>query len=499
MTQATGGSPAAVRAMTAPPDGSRLTRARRLPYPELAVAAIAAAVFSWRVGSPSAWWDEAITRGVTSRSPSGILDLAERADVVHLAYYMLVHVVVGPNASITAIRLLSVAGAVGTAALLVTIGRELGSRRVGILAGLMWVAAPLASRYAQEARPYALVTFATTASTLALLRVCHRPWQRRRWVAYTASLIAVGLLNLLSLLVIVVHLAVVLAAGSAPVRRRWGISLAVTGAALLPLIVVALRQRGQVSWLPRPTFAQLLNFLHSEYSAPLLVVVIIVVALAGLGRGTHAPSLGLGLAWALLPPAVLWSISQVHPLFDWRYVLFSLPGTALAMASIATLLRLRWGIAVLLVLAVGGWHMQHVYRRPATGHAEDTRGAAEMVATGARPGDAILFLPASRRVVALGYPEDFRSVDDVALARDAESSATLWGVERPADEIAEALEYRSRIWVVTGPPRLGEGAEPEDVEKERLLTGPYRLAQVSDTARYEIRLYVRRPPVSMPK
>ena len=43
------------------------------------------------------------------------------------------------------------------------------------------------------------------------------------------------------------------------------------------------------------------------------------------------------------------------------------------------------------------------------------RGTAEVVGSDARAGDAVLFLPASRRVVKLGYPEQFRSVDDVAL------------------------------------------------------------------------------------
>jgi mannosyltransferase len=152
---------------------------------------------------------------------------------------------------------------------------------------------------------------------------------------------------------------------------------------------------------------------------------------------------------------------------------------------------LRWALGLVTVLALGGLHMQHVYRYPVIGHAEDVRGAATAVATGARPGDAVLFLPVSRRVVALAYPDAFQGVDDVALARTAQESATLWGVEVPADQVAHALHRRQRVWVVTGPARFGEEADLTDKEKERLLYNGYRLAGVTFTRSYEVRLYER--------
>lgn len=465
--------------------------ASRRGVPEVLVALLATAVFSWRVGRPSPWFDEAVTRDVTSRPASGILDLAAHVDLVHATYYLLVHGVLGDSATVTPIRLLSVAAAALTAVLLVRLGRELGSGRVGIAAGLLWIVAPLATRYAQEARPYAMVALVATAATLALVRVCRRPWLRRRWLAYVAALVVLGLLNVVALLLLVVHLTYVLATSSATVRNRWYLAAGSAVLALSPLLVASARQSEQVAWLPEPGVGQLTGFLLAQYAVGIAVLALLVPALAGLGRGTHSPALGLGLAWALLPPVILWTISQAHPLFDWRYVFFTVPGTALAIASLATLLRLRWAVAVIAVLALGGLHMQNVYRYPVTGHAEDLRGAAALVAAGGRPGDAVLFLPASRRVVQLAYPDAFRGVDDVALARGAEDSATLWGVEVPADGMAEALRKRQRVWVVTGPARFGETPDRADREKERLLYNRYRLAGVDFTRSYEVRLYVR--------
>jgi mannosyltransferase len=472
----------------------------RRPYAaELLVALISVVVFSWRVWRPSPWWDEAITRDVTSRSASQILDLSEHVDLVHTTYYLIVHAILGSSTTITPIRMLSVVAASLTAVLLVRLGHELDSPRVGLVAALLWTTAPLVTRYAQEARPYAMVALAATAATLALVRVCRRPWLRARWAVYAATVIALGLLNVLALLLLVVHLSYVLATSAATVRRRWYL---VGGSALLlltPMLYASSRQSEQVSWLPRPRFSQLAGFLQAEFAVGGVVVALLVIAIMGIGRGTHRPALALGLSWALIPPVLLWAISQSHPLFDWRYVFYTVPGTALALASLATLLRLRWLVVAILVLAIGGVHMQEVYRFTARGHGENIRGASEVIAEGARPGDAVLFLPASRRVVKLGYPDDFKGVDDVALEATGEQSATLWGVEEPAGDLAAALRKRTRVWVVTGAPRLGEiEADPAEQEKERLLYGGYRLTGVTDKGGYQIRLYERSGAASLP-
>lgn len=493
VTQTTGHTTTTVRGTV-----TRTPLPRAVRRPELLVSAVAATIFLWRVGSASAWWDEAITRDVVSRSTGDILALTGTIDLVHATYYLLAHGLFGTDASITTIRLLSVAAAALTAALLVRIGRELGSLPVGIAAGMLWAVAPLASRYAQEARPYALVACAVTAATLALLQVCRKPWRQRRWVAYGAALVAVGLLNVLALLIVVVHLVHVAATTSRAVRRRWYAAVTASGVLLSPLVVGGALQREQVSWLPRPDSGQLLGFLDAQYTVGPVVVLLLVLATVGLGRGTHAQALGLGLSWALLPPVLLWSVSQVHPLYDWRYVFFAVPGTALALASLAPLLRPLWTTVLVVALAVTGFHMQQVYRWPATGHAEDIRGTAQVIGDGARPGDAVVFLPASRRVVALGYPDEFAAVDDVALARDPVSSATLWGVESSPREMAAALRDRSRVWVVTGPRRYGEGEEPVEREKQRLLASEFRLAEVVEKARFEVRLYVRAQPHLVP-
>ena len=484
-----------------------------LDHPEVGVGALAAALFSWRYTVPSPGWDEAITVNVVGRSTDQILSMAGNVDLVHLTYYLLVHAVAQGDTSLAVIRLFSVVACALTAIVLVRIGRQLESVTVGVTAALLFTAAPLVSRYAQDARPYAMVTLAAAAATLALLRVLRRPWLRSRWVVYGGLLVICGLLNLLSVFLLPAHLGYVLATAPRVVRRRWLAIAAAAVAALMPLALGAWLQRGQLAWLPHPGPADLLRFYQAQFGAWPLTLILLGIAVVGLrgdrlpGAGnsdpgtpeaTHPRALLLGACWAVLPPVLLWTAAQAQPLFDWRYVVFTLPGAALALASLAPLLR-RPGVVVLVVaVAMVGVHMQYVYRRPAAGHAEDIRSAAQVIGRGGQIGDAVIFLPDSRRVVALAFPAEFGAVDDVALARDPAASSTLWGVESSPVDVSRALRARSRVWVVTGPPRLGEVGTATDRSKQVALADGFRLAQVFELKNYEVRLYLRAPGTRVP-
>ncbi|GLY31179.1 glycosyltransferase family 39 protein [Kineosporia sp. NBRC 101731] len=481
------------------PRSSRLERLEGRAHDVLArpwmaeglVALIGVVVFTWWINRPSPWWDEAVTRDVVSRSTGEILDLTKSVDLVHATYYLLAHALLGDSTSITPIRLLSAAAAAVTGVLLVRLGRELGSGRVGLVAGLLWVIAPLSSRYAQEARPYALVALMATAATLALVQVCRKPWLRTRWAVYIGCVTALGLLNVIGLTILAVHLCYVLATSAAPVRHRWFLAGGLAVALLSPLLWFSSQQSAQVAWLPVPHWNRLTGFFEAQYELTWIVVGLLVLAFAGIGRGTHNPALALGLAWAVLPTVMLWSVSQIHPLYDWRYVFFTVPGGALALASLATLLRVRYLAIMLLVFTLGGAHMQAVYRWRATGHSENLRGVAQTIESQAQPGDAVIFLPESRRVVKLAYPAAFDEVDDIALGQTGARSATLFGVEATTADITKALRKRTRIWVVTSNTRLGESAEDPEADKQRLLSNNFHAKKATDLGTYQVQLYQR--------
>jgi mannosyltransferase len=479
-------------------------------------------VAGWQVGRPSPWRDEGATWALAGRPLGQLLAVTRHVDLVHLPYYLLAHPILRLDDSVVSVRLLSVVATAVTAALLVAIGRRTGSLRVGVASGALFAVSPLASRYGQEARPYALAATATTLSTLALLAALDRRADGLRggWPRYALSVVVVGLVNVFALLVLAAHLAYLLprAAGD---RRRW--LLAVGGACvpLAPFVIAVSTQVGQVGWLHRPAGSDLVSVLAAPWGgwvipAALLAAALLLAAFPPRGLApVHRPTLLLGTAWALLPPVLLWGVSQLHPLFDGRYLVAALPGAALALGSLATVQPnpaearptvarfpvarfpvARFPVGLLLpaaLLAVAGLPAQIAYRDPSSGHAEDVRGTDRIMAAGALPGDAVLFIPWHLRIVAQMYPGDTRTLADVALGRGPIESATISGLDRPADQLPAALAPYSRVWLVTSPAGL-VGTTASDAAKAYLLGRDFLAVQSSQVPYFTITLYRRRTP-----
>lgn len=492
------------------PAPDRVRRGHGWPFlhrwfgPELAVTFVAGLIFAWRVGSPGPWRDEAATLVIADRTLPQILSLARSIDLVHLAYYLCVHLLMQLHPTellsqgLPVIRMIGVVACALTAGVLVRIGRQLDSLPVGVTAGLIFSLGPLSSRYAQEARPYAVVIFACTFATYALLRACRRPWLRRRWVLYAAAIVVTGVFNVLSLFVLAVHGVYLLWQAPKVIRRRWVTAAAGALVALSPFVLATLRQRGQISWLAATDLGNLRDFFTVEYETLRLPVLVLLIGLAAPWaaqrlpalRQTHHGALVLGAAWSILPPSAMWLISRQVPIFDWRYAVFTLPGTALLLACLARVARPLGALVPIVVVALVGWPMQVTYRDQAVGHSEDIQGATAYVASHARPGDGILFLPGHMRLVAELYPSRFRGLDDLAMWQDAIGSTTISGIEIPAAELPDALAAHRRVWVLAGPYGMGETWTDTDRAKVEQLLHSYRIVQQRTVLKFTVFLYV---------
>ena len=183
-------------------------------------AAVTLAVTLYGIGSPSFWRDEAATVTATKRSLPEMARMLRHVDAVHGAYYLLMwplaHLF---GTSEFAMRLPSAiamaAAAWGTA----VIGRRLGRWQTGLLAGLVFAALPMTSRFGQEARSYALVTAVAVIASYLLVRAIDEPGSRLP-VAYGLSLVALGFLNMFGLLIIPAHAITLAAAAQARIARR---------------------------------------------------------------------------------------------------------------------------------------------------------------------------------------------------------------------------------------------------------------------------------------
>ena len=126
-------------------------------------------------------------------------------DAVHALYYLMMWPLAHLFGTSELVMRLPSAIAMAVAAFGVAlIGQRLGTWQTGLLAGLVFAALPMTSRYGQEARSYALVTAIAVLSSYLAIRLIDEPV--RRWlVSYAASLAALGAMNIFALLIIPAH------------------------------------------------------------------------------------------------------------------------------------------------------------------------------------------------------------------------------------------------------------------------------------------------------
>lgn len=158
----------AIRPLLEPLNGARHAGRRRLGL--LVVFLGAAVVTLTGIGVPDPRGDEAVTSLVVHRPWSGILPLLAERDAPLVPYYILVKAIVSAEEGIPtliALRVVSALAAAGAVAALYS----LVVRRAGLLAAFLsatvLLSLPAFTRWAQDARPYALMALMGTLSWLA--------------------------------------------------------------------------------------------------------------------------------------------------------------------------------------------------------------------------------------------------------------------------------------------------------------------------------------------
>ncbi len=163
----------------------------------LATFVVALTVFLIGITRPYTWTDEGVTYITVHRTWGQLVTLWHGSDAPLLPYYLVTKAwldvwgwIGGPGVTLLRIRALSAVAAALTAVVV----QAFVMRRRGLLAGVLVAAAfivmPGASRYAQEARPYALLMLATSSCWWAFDRWCAlRPVRRGSGSPRSASLV----------------------------------------------------------------------------------------------------------------------------------------------------------------------------------------------------------------------------------------------------------------------------------------------------------------------
>ncbi|MFI9329615.1 glycosyltransferase family 39 protein [Kitasatospora sp. NPDC052868] len=448
-------------------------------------------VGGFRVGTPEFWRDEVSTWTAATRSFGDLLRLLQHVDASNGFYYLLLHgwtQVFGD--SVISLRMPSVLAMTAAAAFVaLTAERLFGGRAAGISAGLLFAVVPEITRYAQEARSYALVTCGVAAATWFLVRALDRPgWQR--WAPYSVAMAVAGAGHLISLSTVAGQVAVVLlhlwrTRSAVQWRLLWQYPLAVAVAALpvIPVMMLGNEQSGrQLGWIVRPEMNELVHLGDSLFGGVGVYHAFTALALlALLLPGRRLPALQM-LLLAALPAIAVWVVSRngTTSYFLERYMLFTVPAWAvLGGGGIGTLYALvtaprrsrtaGHARAAGVLLTVGLLTVPLVEAKPALvavrtvyGHTwarENFRAAADLIAAGYRPGDGVAAPLGNQSWSMIGPGVDFYLPDGVEpfpvfVEQSAAQAEDLFPAACP--QPANCLGQAQRIWLLV----LGDTADP---------------------------------------
>jgi mannosyltransferase len=468
---------------------ARLLNVRRLQsygWP-LALGLLALVINLRSIGRPALWRDEAATIEVAHRSPLAILQMLQHDDAPLGAYYLFMHFWTTAGDSALWLRLPSAIGAAVGVGLLYLLGKQVANASVGLTAAVVLAVLPFSTRYAQEARPYALVMCSAIGASLLLVHALQDS-RRVSWRWYSVLLAATVALHVVAALLIAAHFVTCLYVnrGRFAACRSW--MFAAVPASLLAVIIGAftIGESASHAWIPKARLATLydagLDLAGSKTTLELLVGPVVVAALLAAvrwsvarfrSRDAEAPTSSvdnrrvtvatIALPWFLLPGLVVITASLWFPIYVSRYLLFSLPGLALLAAyglvQVSRTLRLplrSWAEAVVLAICAAvalfpTVKTGQVSIRTVGAHGDDPAAEAAYLVSVTRPGDGIVYSPRDLVHSLLPFASAKRLPVDALLKTSAGRSHTLNGVEVGASAVAARTSQFHRLWALEVP------------------------------------------------
>ena len=415
---------------------------------------------------PSFWGDEAASVMSAERSLPSLFAMLHNVDSVHGTYYLLLHFWIDLfGATELSVRFPSAVSVGLATAGVVLLAEWLFSRRVAVTAGVVCLILPRFTFMGAEARSYALSTAVAVWLTVLLVRLLTlRIHRRLAWFGFAVGL-AFGIYVFLYLaLLIVVHGVFLLSsAQSRRALKPWSIAVLAGLALAAPVILSAIAERHQIAFLAhrhRVTFGQAL---FGQWFGNLwLGLLCWALILIGVALSFRAARMGAGsgmvllLSWLILPTVLLLlGNALLAPMYSNRYLSFSAPAAAILVAVGVAALSWGWmrlsSVGILVALALPVYVSQRTEFAMPGG--SDWAVVSALIGRVAKPGDGILFdqsvKPSWRPRLAMHlYPEDYRGLDDLALATPYDETAGLWDTVVPQSQLGSRMASVTKVWAL---------------------------------------------------
>lgn len=450
--------------------------------PELTIGALGVllgAAFAW---VPSLWYDEGATVTSAQRTWPQLWAELHNVDLVHGLYYALMHVwfwLVGYTPF--TLRFPSALAIGVAAALVVALGRRLGGARLGVVAGLVFLALPRVQWAGSEGRPYATITALSACLTLVGLTAVRRTRTGRSahwWAAYGLLALVSVTFNVYLSLAVVAHAVVLLwtalarrrelrdaamsLRGRAPagpmvgrsVLLRWAVTAVIAAVVASPFVLHVAEQSKQVGWISGlgartipQVFATAWFGGSSAYAA--LAWGLLALGVVGAVWQAHrrSPSVRalvrmqavrVALPLALVPTAALVLATGLgEHLYSPKYASLSLPFVAILMALGITLVRpRRWLAVAVAALLVASVPTAVAVKEPRSKQDSTWAQAASIIAAarssapdadeGVVFGSVYGHPGTTADIIRISYPWAFGGMTDLGVRKNGAESGVLW-------------------------------------------------------------------------
>lgn len=442
------------------------------PWDPVWVGVLAAAVSLGGAARPSFWYDEAATISAAhSRSLGQLWQMVGNVDAVHGLYYLLMHgwfSIFPPTEFWSRVP----SGlAVGVAAAgVVVLGRQLSSRTVAVVAGLICGILPRTTWAGIEARPSAMSMTAAVWLTVLLVYAVRRRsgWV---WASYAAALALSIVLDLYLVLLLAAHaLFIFVFQQRRQVLLPFAVCAGIVVVALTPFAIVVVGQAHQIKWVAPIGHRTIEDVVIQQYFErnPVFAVLSALIVLAAIVCWVRASRpwtladrqlLTLSIAWLVIPTALIILGSVLaHPIYTPRYLTFTAPAMAIALAVCVGAVAAKPWVPVALVLALTIAAVPNYLRTQRNQYAKygmDYSQVADLISARAAPGDCLLvndtvtFMPAPMRPLLAARPDVYRKLNDLTLWKRATETNDVFDTNLIPEVVAAPLSRCKVVWIIT--------------------------------------------------
>jgi mannosyltransferase len=462
-----------------------------------AIAALATWMRLHGIADKSFWTDEGVSAALAKLDWYNFGRILWRREANMALYYLLLRGWTLLDDSVAMIRGMSALWSIAMVPAIFLVARRLFGTAAGLCAAILWAVNAYAVRYAQEARSYSLVAFLVTLAIYFFI-IAIDSGRKRDWTWYAVISVLGIYAHFFAALVLVAHGVVVCFA--LPQKKAEYLAAAKRiGLWTLPVwIFIATTGTGPIGWIPRPSLRGMVT-VFGDYSGnggtwlPWLYFVlglITVAAAVRAGRGDWRYL--LVVAWFVVPLAITLLVSIVRPVFIPRYLIVSIPGLVLMVATGITWFK-RWWITVPLVAVIcwfGVAGVRGYYQQDFEINREDTRSTTTYILQNAQPGDGIAFHKEQNRFAYSYYANHLADTRPAIVYPGADQPTWLDFMGKVTPAVLTTLSsQRGRVWLVISQNLSATGEDAPAQQMKTSLSSTHQLVEQKDFPYLRVYLY----------